>query len=52
MKAPAPLNMTAMANAWDNPAAFARELNNYYSQLEASGHRLPTHDWTERKETT
>ncbi|GAA1250784.1 hypothetical protein JOF42_002443 [Microbacterium phyllosphaerae] len=51
MKAPAPLNLKAMSSAWDDPVAFARELNRYYSQLEASGQRLPTHDWTERKET-
>jgi len=47
MSAPAPLNMKAMASAWDDPIAFARELANYYSQLEASGHRLPAHDDTE-----
>ena len=52
MTAPAPLNMTAMSAAWDDPIAFARELANYYAQLEASGHRLPTHDWTERQDNT
>ncbi|KJL18492.1 hypothetical protein RN51_03326 [Microbacterium oxydans] len=50
MSTPAPLNLTAMASAWDAPIAFARELANYYAQLEASGHRLPTHDWTEKRE--
>lgn len=49
MKAPAPLNMSAMASAWDNPIAFARELSNYYSQLEETGHRPVTHHWTERE---
>jgi hypothetical protein len=46
MSAPKPLNMRAMSQAWDDPVAFARELHHYYSQLEASGHRLPAHDWT------
>lgn len=46
MGAPKPLNLNAMSRAWDDPVAFARELHQYYSQLEASGHRLPTHDWT------
>lgn len=46
MSAPKPVNMRAMSDAWDDPIAFARELHNYYSQLEASGHRLPAHDWT------
>lgn len=49
MKAPAPLNLTAMASAWDDPVAFARELNRYYSQLAESGHHAPTHHWTERE---
>jgi hypothetical protein len=35
-----------MANAWDDPIAFARELHDYYAQLEASGHRVPVHDIT------
>lgn len=47
MGAPKPLNMRAMSAAWDDPVAFARELHKYYSQLEASGHRLPAHDWTQ-----
>lgn len=47
MSAPKPLNMRAMSEAWDDPIAFARELHRYYSQLEASGHRLPAHDWTQ-----
>lgn len=46
MSAPKPLNMRAMSAAWDDPIAFARELHKYYTQLEASGHRLPAHDWT------
>lgn len=46
--APKPLNMRAMSNAWDDPIAFARELSRYYTQLEASGHRQPAHDWTRR----
>ncbi|MEZ7755591.1 hypothetical protein O5Y58_08760 [Microbacterium paraoxydans] len=44
--APKPLNFRALSNAWDDPLAFARELSHYYSQLEASGHRQPTRDWT------
>lgn len=44
--APKPLNFRALSNAWDDPLAFARELSRYYSQLEASGHRQPTRDWT------
>ncbi|WP_144881128.1 hypothetical protein [Microbacterium paraoxydans] len=44
--APKPLNFRALSNAWDDPVAFARELSRYYSQLEASGHRQPTRDWT------
>ena len=47
MSAPKPLNMRAMSEAWNDPIAFARELHRYYSQLEASGHRLPAHDWTQ-----
>ena len=50
MSAPKPINMQAMAEAWEDPVAFARELHKYYTQLEASGHRLPAHDWTNRKE--
>lgn len=46
MTVPAPLNMRAMSNAWDDPVAFARELHRYHRQLQASGHRLPAHDWT------
>lgn len=46
MRTPKPLNMRAMADAWNNPAAFATELARYYRQLEASGHRLPAHDYT------
>ncbi|MGM1018000.1 MAG: hypothetical protein ACQEW8_10730 [Actinomycetota bacterium] len=43
--------MRAMADAWNNPAAFATELARYYRQLEDSGHRLPTYDYTSpRKE--
>ncbi|MGM1017331.1 MAG: hypothetical protein ACQEW8_07330 [Actinomycetota bacterium] len=41
MSAPKPPNFSALANAWDNPAAFATELAKYYQHLEASGHRLP-----------
>lgn len=48
--APKPLNFRALSNAWDDPLAFARELSHYYSQLEASGHRQPTRDWTTAKE--
>lgn len=33
--APKPANFTAMANAWDDPVAFARELDRYYAQLAA-----------------
>lgn len=47
MSAPKPLNFKAMADAWDNPIAFARELNRYYAQLAESGARQEPHDWTE-----
>lgn len=50
--APKPLNLRAMSNAWDNPIAFASELSRCYAQLEASGHRQLTRDWTTRKEDT
>lgn len=46
MSAPKPLNMRAMSQAWDDPVAFARELARYYQHLEASGHRVPAHDYT------
>lgn len=51
--APKPLNFRALSKAWDDPVAFARELSQYYRQLEASGHRQPARDWTTalRKET-
>ena len=44
--APKPLNFRALSKAWDDPVAFARELSQYYRQLEASGHRQPARDWT------
>ncbi|SDR83270.1 hypothetical protein [Microbacterium paraoxydans] len=44
--APKPLNFRALSKAWDDPIAFARELSQYYRQLEASGHRQPTRDRT------
>ncbi|KJL35466.1 hypothetical protein [Microbacterium azadirachtae] len=47
--APKPINFHAMANAWDDPIAFARELNAYYSQLAAVGALQEPHDWTEQK---
>lgn len=36
--APAPLNLTAMADTWDNPIAVAAQLNAYYAQLEREGY--------------
>lgn len=47
MSAPKPLNFRALADSWDNPMAFATELAKYYQHLEASGHRLPAHDYTQ-----
>lgn len=38
MSAPPPLNLTALAAAWDNPIAFAAQLNAYYAQLEQQGY--------------
>ena len=48
--APRPLNFRALADAWDDPVAFARELHKYYAQLQASGHRLPHHDYFQQRE--
>lgn len=44
--APAPANLRAMSDAWDNPVAFGRELAQYYKQLRESGH-FDERDWTE-----
>ncbi|MBT2497134.1 hypothetical protein J7E45_16095 [Microbacterium sp. ISL-59] len=46
MPAPKPSNFQALADAWDNPDTFAAELLKYYSDLEASGHRIPADDIT------
>lgn len=48
MSAPKPLNFRAMSNAWDDPIAFARELNKYYAQLAESGSRTLPPDWTDQ----
>lgn len=40
--APMPANFTALSSAWDDPTAFARELHQYYRQLETTGDRIPT----------
>lgn len=48
--APKPRNFRAMTNAWNDPVAFAKEITLYYSQLEASGHRVPTRDWVTSQE--
>lgn len=37
MTAPKPRNFQAMADAWDNPTAYAAELHRYYEQLEQDG---------------
>lgn len=42
MTVPKPRNFQAMADAWDNPTAYAAELHRYYEQLERDGHRMPT----------
>lgn len=47
MSAPKPPNFQALANSWDNPMAFATELARYYQHLDASGHRVPAHDYTQ-----
>lgn len=46
MRAPKPPNFQALTDAWNSPIAFAAELAQYYSHLEASGHRLPAPDIT------
>lgn len=46
MSAPAPLNLHAMADAWDSPAAFAAQLALYYRQLRESEHIIQDIDWT------
>lgn len=52
--APKPKNFRALANAWHEPIAFARELSAYYAQLRESGHWQNTPDRTEshREEMT
>lgn len=53
MRAPKPINLQAMADAWDDPIAFAAQLATYYKQLELVGYRLPETDITAtRKEAT
>jgi hypothetical protein len=44
--APPPLNLAEMADAWNNPTAFAAQLATYYRQLERDGYRVPTPDRT------
>jgi hypothetical protein len=39
MSAPKPLNFDQLSDAWDDPLRFAAELNTYYPQLQATGHR-------------
>ena len=51
MIAPPPLNLAAMADAWNNPIAFAAQLQTYYAQLEREGYRLPTPDITTERKT-
>lgn len=46
MIAPPPLNLAEMADAWNDPIAFAAQLATYYKQLEIEGYRLPTPDRT------
>jgi len=48
--APKPVNLRAMSDAWDNPVAFAKELAQYYQQLELSGYRAPTRNIYEPRE--
>lgn len=42
MTAPKPRNFKALADAWDNPTAYAAELHKYYQQLEQDGQRTRT----------
>lgn len=35
-RAAKPINFEAMSDAWNDPIAFARELNTYYAQLRES----------------
>lgn len=44
--APPPLNLAAMANAWNDPVAFAAQLASYYRQLEEAGLRVSADDIT------
>lgn len=47
MTASRPLNLAAMADAWNDPIAFAAQLASYYQQLERSGYRIPAPDRTQ-----
>lgn len=38
MSAPKPSNFSAMADAWQDPIAFSRELDAYYAELRKAGH--------------
>lgn len=51
MKAPKPLNFRAMSNAWNDPVAFARELNAYYAQLAEAGAQQTQADWMHQQDT-
>ena len=44
--APPPLNFAAIADAWDNPAAYAAAINTYYAQLRQQGYAIPGPDIT------
>lgn len=48
-KIPAPLNLAAMADAWEDPVAFAAQIATYYAQLEREGFRSPTPDITNER---
>jgi len=50
MSAPPPVNLHAMADAWNDPIAFAAQLNAYYRQLEQCGYRIPDSDITTTNE--
>ncbi|MGO3320264.1 MAG: hypothetical protein ACTIL0_07120 [Microbacterium gubbeenense] len=39
MSAPKPINFDALSSAWNDPIRYAAELQRYYLQLQATGHR-------------
>lgn len=51
MTAPPPLNLAAMADAWNDPIAFAAQLASYYQQLEGAGYRTQADDVTTARHT-